>query len=188
MKTQSDNYEEIFREYRGKIVNFISRTAGNDCAEDISQEVFLKIASSLDSFRNESSLSTWIYKIAFNAAMDYLRRKKNMPLVCDLSDRRLFYRKDSDYLTYEFKLIQDEMNECICSYIKQLPPRYKAAIVLREYEGMSSVQIAEVLGIKPDSAKTLLKRAKKILRSKLEDACSFYYNELNILSCEKKHS
>ena len=72
MKTQSDNYEEIFREYRGKIVNFISRTAGNDCAEDISQEVFLKIASSLDSFRNESSLSTWIYKIAFNAAMDYL--------------------------------------------------------------------------------------------------------------------
>jgi len=186
MSSDTLNFNDIFQNYRIKILNFLSRTVGNDHAEDIAQEVFLKVSSSLKLFRNESSISTWIYRIAFNTAMDFLRKQKNKPLVCDLADKNLFYRRESDYLTEEFKLIQDEMNECICSYIKQLPPKYKAAIILREYEGMTVSQISEVLGIKLESAKTLLKRARKLLRSKLENACSFYYNEMNLLSCEKK--
>ncbi|MBP9022313.1 MAG: RNA polymerase sigma factor [Spirochaetes bacterium] len=186
MSSDTLNFNDIFQNYRTKILNFLSRTAGNDHAEDIAQEVFIKVSSSINSFRNESAISTWIYRIAFNTAMDFLRKQKNKPLVCDLADKKLFYRQNSDYLTDEFRLIQDEMNECICSYIKQLSPKYKAAVILREYEGMSSSQISEVLGIKPESAKTLLKRARKLLRNKLEDACDFYYNEMNILSCEKK--
>jgi len=188
MSSDTLNFNDIFQSYRSKIINFLSRTAGNDHAEDIAQEVFIKVSSSINSFRNESAISTWIYRIAFNTAMDFLRKQKNKPLVCDLADKKLFYRQNSDYLTDEFRLIQDEMNECICSYIKQLPPRYKAAIILKEYEDMTVTQISEILEIKPESAKTLLKRARKLLRSKLENACTFYYNELNLLSCEKKQS
>ena len=186
MNPEKPDYNEIYRIYRPKIINFLSRTAGNDYAEDLAQEVFLKISSSLHSFRNESAVSTWIYRIAFNTAMDFLRKQKNKPLVCDLVDKKLFYRRESDYLTEEFRFIQNEMNECICSYIKQLSPKYKTAVILREYEGMNASQISEVLGIKPESAKTLLKRARKLLKSKLEEACNFYYNEMNLLSYKKK--
>jgi RNA polymerase sigma-70 factor (ECF subfamily) len=182
------SYEEIYRDYYERIVSFFSRSVGASSAEDLAQDVFVKVHRSLDTFERRSSVYTWIYRIAVNALIDHLRKIKNEKKIikCDLADRTLFYRSDSNYLTEEFKIVQNEMHECICSYIKMLPDRYKTAVILHEYEGMGIREIAESMDIKPDSARVLLKRARKKLRELLNNACDFYYNEMNSLSCEKK--
>ncbi len=182
------SYEEVYRDYYERIVGFFSRSVESSQAEDLAQDVFVKVHRSLAAFQQRSSVYTWIYRIAVNVLIDHLRKIKNEKKIikCDLADRTLFYRPDSNYLTEEFKIVQNEMNECICSYIKMLPDRYKTAVILHEYEGMGFREIADSMNIKPDSARVLLKRARRKLRELLNNACDFYYNEMNSLSCEKK--
>jgi RNA polymerase sigma-70 factor (ECF subfamily) len=177
-------YEEIYKKYHGKILNYLSRTIGIDDAEDMTQDVFLKVYKSLDNFNHESSIYTWIYRIATNCLIDKMRKKKIIDR-CNLIDKILFCKTNPEYLTEEFKIIQNEMNECICSYIKILQPNYHTIIVLREYEMMSIDEIAYIMDINVTNAKKMLFRAKKKLRELLIKQCEFYYNEKNQLSCEK---
>lgn len=83
-------------------------------------------------------------------------------------------------------MAEQEMKECICSYIKMLPAQYHAIIILREYESMPVLEIARVMDIKTDNAKKMLSRARAKLKRLLAERCNFYYNEQNRFSCEKK--
>jgi RNA polymerase sigma-70 factor (ECF subfamily) len=98
----------------------------------------------------------------------------------------LFYKADVNYLTEEFKIVRDEMKECICSYIKMLPANYRTVIILREYEAMPINEIAFIINCKKDTAKKLLSRARNKLKKLLTEKCQFYYDELSRFSCEKK--
>jgi RNA polymerase sigma-70 factor, ECF subfamily len=179
-------YEQIYKIYSDRILKYLSRTVGHEDAEDLTQEVFIKVHKSLNTFKNKSSVYTWIYKIATNIAIDYMRNKSRIIDKCNLNDKALFCKKNIEYLTEEFRIVDMEMHECICSYIKTLPPKYHTIIVLRKYESMSVKDIARIMNIKIETAKKQLSRAREKLREILIERCNFYFNENNLFSCEKK--
>jgi RNA polymerase sigma-70 factor, ECF subfamily len=178
------NYDEIYKTYFRKIKNYISRTAGVEESEDITQEVFIKVYKSLKDFKGNSNVYTWIYRIATNLIIDKMKKKKIVDR-CNINDIILFGKANPEYLTEEFRIARDEMKECVCSYIKTLKSKYHLIIVLREYESLSIDEIAHVMEITSENAKRTFSRAKKKLKELLIKQCTFYYNEKSQLSCEK---
>lgn len=178
------SFNELYAAYYGRILQYLSRAVGSDEAEDYTQEVFIRVLSSLETFEGKSSEYTWIYRIATNLLIDRMRKKKIVVDRCNLIDKALFCKSDPGYLLAEFKIVQDEMNECICTYIKMLPTPYRVMLVLKEYENLSVTEIASILDISPENTKRRLSRSRARLKKILADQCRFYYNEGNQLSCE----
>jgi len=178
------DFEEIYRENYDIIFKYLSRNVGSESAKDLAQNSFVKVFEKIDSFKGESKISTWIYRIATNEMIDLMRRQKRESVKkCDLADKALFSLKESRFLSSELKLIHEEMKECICSYIKQLPQNYHTAIILKEYELKTNSEIASIMNRTESNVSKILYRARIRLRKLLEDACLFYFNENNDFSC-----
>ncbi len=187
-------FQEIYRIFQPRIVRYLTRLIGEHEAEDLAQEVFVKVAQGLKDFRGESQLSTWIYRIATNAALDRLRS----PAFQRMAEKRLSGdsiregEEDKDDRavkkgpSVEQKLIRKEMNECIRDFIENLPENYRAVLTLSELEGLKNTEIAEILGITLDTVKIRLHRARSKLRKELQTHCSFYRDEQNELACDLK--
>ncbi|MBI4013200.1 MAG: RNA polymerase sigma factor [Candidatus Rokubacteria bacterium] len=176
--------QTIYGEFQPKICRYLSRLVGATDAEDLTQEVFVKLSQALSSFRGESSVSTWIYRIATNTALDRLRspsvqRAARAPL-------ELLPLATEQPLGIEHDLGRKEMNECIRRYIDNLPPPYRSALVLSEDEGLTNQQIADVLGISLETVKIRLHRARSRLRNQLGSGCTFYRDDRNEHACEPK--
>ena len=188
-------FQQVYDEYHAKIFRYLTRVVGQSEAEDVTQEVFVKVGQALETFRGESQLSTWIYRIATNAALDRLRQ----PSVRHGGERLLPVesiaetKADVDIRTGELKasteqkLIRSEMNGCIRGIIQALPEHYRAVIVLSELEGLKDGEIAEILGLTLQTAKVRLHRARAKLRKELAAACVFYRDERNELACDRKN-
>jgi RNA polymerase sigma-70 factor, ECF subfamily len=164
--------------------SILTRLVGATDAEDLTQEVFVKVGQALPSFRGESKVSTWIYRIATNTAFDRLRspsfqRAAQAPL-------EVLALATEEPPGIDEDLARKEMNECIRRYIDNLPPPYRSAVVLSEDEGLTNQQIADVLGISLDTVKIRLHRARSRLRSELGSGCAFYRDDRNELACEPK--
>lgn len=195
MNHEKLEFQEIHDTFRPKIHRYLTRFVGEHEAEDLTQEVFVKVSQALKTFRGESQLSTWIYRIATNAALDRLRspsfrqmvqkRLANDPIA--LSE---IEPSDKDVLTgektpsLEISLIRKEMNECIRNFVENLPTDYRTVVVLSELQGLKNNEIAEILGVSLDAVKIRLHRAKAKLRKELETHCSFYRDERNELACD----
>jgi RNA polymerase sigma-70 factor (ECF subfamily) len=186
MNSLQNQYDEIYNNYFDKIVRYLSRSVGSEDAADMAQDVFIKVFDSLHRFDDRSSISTWVYRIATNHLIDKMRKRTIKVDRCNITDKELFSKTEVNYLSEEFRIVQNEMNECICSYIKLLPSNYRTIIVLREYENMPLDEISIIMDLKKENTKKMLYRARKKLRAILDKQCEFYYNELNYLSCEKK--
>jgi RNA polymerase sigma-70 factor (ECF subfamily) len=176
--------QTIHDEFQPKIRRYLRRLVGPTDAEDLTQEVFVKVGQALPSFRGESKLSTWVYRIATNAAFDRLRspsvrRAARTPL-------ELLPLVPETPPSVDQDLARKEMNECIRRYIDALPPAYRSALVLSEDEGLTNQQIADVLGISLDAVKIRLHRARGRLKSQLGSGCGFYRDDRNELACEPK--
>lgn len=166
---------------------------GENDAEDLAQEVFAKIGQALKAFRRESRLSTWIYRIATNAALDKLRHNsstrdvKNKPLediVENEEDRDVWTGEQTG--STEQRMIRQEMNGCIRKIIETLPEGYRSVIVLSELEEMKNGEIADILGLSLQAAKVRLHRARTRLKKELSTACVFYRDDRNTLACDRK--
>ncbi len=182
------HFSTIYNEYYPKIVRYLTRLVGELEAEDAAQEVFVKINHSIDSFRGESSLSTWIYRIATNTAMDHLRKPSSrMTKPVEECDEEDAGPVDTAPL-HDTLLIRKDMNECIRGIVDNLPEDYRTVLILSEFEGLPNAEIAEVLGISLDTTKIRLHRAKARLRKELECHCNFYRDERNELSCDRKNT
>jgi RNA polymerase sigma-70 factor (ECF subfamily) len=183
-------FSSIYDEYYPKIVRFLTRLIGELEAEDAAQEAFVKIDRALESFRGESSLSTWIYRIATNTAMDHLRRPSSKRSLLATEDKDLSSDEDTGPIDskplLDTVLIRKDMNDCIRSVVDSLPAEYSTVLVLSEFEGLANSEIAEVIGISLDTAKIRLHRARTKLRKALEVKCNFYRDDRNELSCDRK--
>jgi RNA polymerase sigma-70 factor (ECF subfamily) len=181
-------FNDIYREYHQKILHYISKLASNEEAEDITQEVFEKVDRGLAGFKGKSQLSTWIYRIATNAALDRLRspsfKRSAEELMEEAEDRNVW--TNNKKAPVDQQLIRKEMSECVQEHIDKLPTDYKAVILLSEQEGLTNQEIADILQISIDNVKIRLHRARKSLKRILDEACDFYHNEQDILACDRK--
>jgi RNA polymerase sigma-70 factor (ECF subfamily) len=185
-------FEEIYKELQPKILRYVSQMVGSQEAEDITQEVFIKVSRSLSGFKGESRLSTWVYRIATNSALDRLRSPSRKDADKMLEPEDLEMIEDGDLWTEHQKakpdeeLVRKEMNACIREFIKKLPPDYKTVMILGELEGMKNKEIADILQVSLDTVKIRLHRARARLKKELEEGCSFYYDERSELACDRK--
>jgi RNA polymerase sigma-70 factor (ECF subfamily) len=182
-------FQHIYDAFRPKIHDYLARLTGADEADDLTQEVFIKVSRGLKGFRGESKLSSWIYRIATNAALDHLRRPSQMTTEMSSVDTEREeepVRLRGKVSFIDQQLIRKEMNACIRNVIKKLPADYRTVIVLGELEEFKNHEIAEILQVSLDTVKIRLHRARKKLKKELENLCCFYRDERNVLSCDLK--
>ena len=183
------DFEGIYQEYKPKIERYLANLSSEAEASDLTQTVFLKVSQSLDSFRGESSLSTWIYRIATNTAHDHaassLAKQKSTEQLFD-DDGSIDDLPDTGSPGSDQEYIRREMNACIRGVIEKLPENYRTVLLLSEFEELTNPDIADILDISIDTVKIRLHRARTALRKAMESACSFYHDERNELMCDRK--
>jgi RNA polymerase sigma-70 factor (ECF subfamily) len=166
---------------------------GRNDAEDLTQEVFLKVSNGLGDFEGRSRLSTWIYRIATNAALDRLRsrssREDSRKVELDTADDGLEAEKirmEETTLSAEREAIRNEMNDCIREFVDRLTQDYRTVIILSEMKDLKNQQIADILDISIDAVKIRLHRARARLKAEFEAGCDFYHDEDGGLACDRK--
>jgi RNA polymerase sigma-70 factor (ECF subfamily) len=171
LKGRDDGFEELVRRYQRPIVSYVYRMTGDyDAALDLTQEVFIKVYNSLARYRPEYKFSTWIYRIAHNAAVDHLRRQPSRPQGLDRTAR--------DGESYERPVASDapspeqlseraELRAEIEDVIQQLPASYRELIELRHGHDLSYDEIAEVTGLPLGTVKNRIFRAREAMRQPL---------------------
>jgi len=193
MTINQQDVPTLYSEYYPKIVGYLRRLVGEAEAEDVAQEAFVKVSRSLESFRGESQLSTWIYRIATNTAMDHLRKpstKRSERQTAGAEEDEEFYEDpvvDSAPL-HDTLLIRKDMNDCIRGLVNDLPENYRTVLVLADLEELSNAEIADVLGLSLDTVKIRLHRARTQLKKFMDHACHLYHDPRNVLSCDRRPS
>jgi RNA polymerase sigma-70 factor, ECF subfamily len=187
MNASTADFKSLHDRFRPRILRYVTRLIGEAEAEDVTQTVLLKVNEGLASFRGESSVSTWIYRIATNVALDRLRQRAGQPVT------ETGYEFDENDLppaaqgpSIETAAIREEMNACIDEFVDRLPENYKKVTILREIEGFTNSEIAAILGVNLDTVKIRLHRARERLRKDLEAGCRFSRDESADLACERK--
>ena len=189
------SFSSVYDEFYNKIHHYLKRLVGEFEAEELTQIVFEKISRNLSSFKGDSKLSTWIYRVATNTALDRLKSQSFKysfagplaPLPINLTEAEKNVSSASRTVrSPDKKAIQNEMSECVREFVDRLPPDYQTIIVLKDFEGLTNKEIAEVLEISLDSAKIRLHRARKQLKESLASGCDFYIDERSVLACDRK--
>jgi len=188
------DFQTVFNEFRPKIARYLARLAGHEESEDLCQEVFCKVNQRLPSFKGEAKLSTWLYRIATNAAVDHFRKKK---AVCarfveacaeENWDADMVTFPSEAYHSLQHGFEQREMNACIRQLFDTLPEKYRTILLLSEIEGFTNKEISEIVGLNLGTVKIRLLRGKEHLRSKVNNQCTLSFNRSNEIVCERKES
>jgi RNA polymerase sigma-70 factor, ECF subfamily len=171
--------EAIVDRYENRIFTFGLKMCGQlQDAEDITQDTFLNAFKYLDSFREETKLKNWLFKLAATACIRKRRKKKCEP-DHELSLETSFANEDGAFGTYDIpdwsdepsnNVLQAEMKNVINQSIKALPHKYRLVFNLRDIEGFSTKETAEILEISIEAVKTRLHRARTALREKISHA------------------
>ena len=189
---KENNFSAIYSEFYPKITHYLTRLVGEHEAEDVAQTVFEKVNTNLSTFKGESKVSTWVFKIATNAALDRLKspsykRTPSGPLapvpLQTVENIEMAFNKPS---SPDQKVIRDEMSDCVREFVDRLQTDYRTILVLNELEGFTNTEIADILQISVDAAKIRLHRARAKLKKELEKGCDFYHDERSELACDRK--
>lgn len=192
MDNTEAEFQKIYEDHYPRIVRYLRRIVGEADAEDVAQEVFVKVHQALDGFRGESKMSTWIYRIATNTAMDRLRSSssKIRSASSGLADQddsaaEMAQLSDDSVPRLDTLLIRKEMNDCIRGIVDSLPENYRTVLVLSDLEGMTNAEICEVLGLPLETVKIRIHRGRKRLKKELDSSCHFYRDDRNELACDR---
>lgn len=167
-------YEELVERFQNPVYNLIYRLLGDPSdAYDVVQEVFLKVFRNVEHFRSDSSLKTWVYRIAVNEAHNYRRwtfrhRGKQVPLEDDPEGQPSFGEilPDDGPSPFDHVLDQERLF-LIEEALAQITPVYRTAVVLRDLEELSYDEIAEILGISIGTVKSRILRGREAMRQQL---------------------
>jgi RNA polymerase sigma-70 factor (ECF subfamily) len=164
-------YEELYRRYGSRLFNVAYRMTGNATdADDLLQEIFLLVFRRLDTYRGEAALGTWLYRLAVNCCLDYVRSKqgKQQKATGFLEDL-----PDMDPVapgSWRPDRVLDRME--LEQAIAKLPPSYRSAFVLHDVEGLEHHEVGEMLGIAVGTSKSLVHKARQRLRLLLRGAAA----------------
>jgi RNA polymerase sigma-70 factor, ECF subfamily len=175
MNEVESDFQKIHADFRPPVQRYLTRLVGEYEAEDLTQEVFVKISRALKTFRGESQLSTWIYRIATNAALDRLRDpsiKRIAPEgLADDSDAAEDIWSGADAPSLEQQACRKERYECYRDFIENLPVNYRTVVALSELGELAANEIADVLGLSVDVVKIRLHRGRTRLLKALQGYC-----------------
>ena len=163
--------EKVWEVFHPELKKFIrKRVPEEQSAEDILQEVFLKIHTRIDTLRDAEKLQSWIYQIARNTIADFYREHRatlELPESLLLPDEPLI---DDD--------VVKELIPCIKAMVDSLPHDYRQALVLTEYEGLTQRELAERMNLSFSGAKSRVQRGREKLKGMLLDCCHFEFDRL----------
>ena len=191
MGTSGLRFADVYNEFHEKVNRYLGRMVGKNDAEDLTQEVFLKINKGLPDFKGKSSLSTWVYRIATNAALDRMKSRSYREATETVALEEMSHEPENrgageESLSAEREAIRNEMTDCIQEFVAKLPIDYRVAILLSEIKELRNQQIAAILGISLDAVKIRLHRARVRLKAEFEAGCDFYHDEEGTLACDRK--
>jgi RNA polymerase sigma-70 factor (ECF subfamily) len=169
-------FEYLVQKYRKSMVNFMYRMSHNSAvAEDLAQEVFLRVYRSRESYEASAKFTTWLYRIATNLAVNHARdtrheRPENQ-VSLDEPDQETGMTMDvpDDSLSAEENIVKRERMAAIRNRVYSLPERQKLAVIMHKYQQMDYRQIADVLKLSESATKSLLFRAYETLRTQLRE-------------------
>ena len=166
-------FEKLVLLCEKRVYNLALRYANNESdAMDISQEVFLRVYRGLGNFKEESSITTWVYRITVNAAIDMVR-KKERHIESSLTGYGEDEEKEQDIIdtshSPELEYDKIELRETMNSAIKMLSEEHQQVIIMRDINGMNYTEISEILNIEEGTVKSRLFRARSHLRTILTD-------------------
>jgi RNA polymerase sigma-70 factor (ECF subfamily) len=166
------SFEQLVRRYQRPIAAYVYRMVGNyESALDLTQEIFINVYNSLSRYRSEFKFSTWIYKIAHNAAVDHLRRSstREQSLVAGTESDSYDLPIESANPTPEQESERKERRGEIESVVRTLPANYRELIILRHSQDLSYEEIVEVTGLPLGTVKNRLFRAREMMRQQFVD-------------------
>jgi RNA polymerase sigma-70 factor, ECF subfamily len=166
------SFEELVRRYQRPISAYVYRMVGNyESALDLTQEIFIKVYNSLRQYRSEFKFSTWIYKIAHNAAVDHLRRTstREQSLIQSAEGDTFELPIESGRLSPEQESERKERRVEIETVVRSLPANYRELIILRHSQDMTYEEIVDVTGLPLGTVKNRLFRAREMMRQQFVD-------------------
>jgi RNA polymerase sigma-70 factor, ECF subfamily len=154
-------FAAIVDRYKDRVFRLLSRYCRDSVeCEDLAQEVFLKVFRKLHTFNHESQFFTWLYRIAANAATAHLSRASTRRLRL-VEDTSTFDQSDDCFESPTASLEQEEVASATRAIVESLPEKFRTILVLREFEGLSYTDIAEVLGVQLGTVESRLFRARQ---------------------------
>lgn len=167
LKGGDNEFEELVRRYQRPIHSYVSRMLNDyESALDVTQEVFIKVFNSLDRYSSDYKFSTWLYRIAHNAAIDHMRRNSGnlQSIETETSDGAYELQIESSLPSPELEQERSEWRAEIEAVVKCLPAAYRELIVLRHSQDLSYDEIAEITSLPLGTVKNRLFRAREMMR------------------------
>ncbi len=163
LEGQEKGFEMLVRKYQNRVLNIAYSLTGQSAeSEDIVQEAFLKAYDGLKSFKGNSEFFTWLYRITVNTAYDFLRRRRRF-----VSDEGVIGRSASDGDGPQDTLIKKEREELVHLALAEVPLKFRAALVLKDIEGLSYLEISRVLGCGIGTVESKIYRGRQFLKEEL---------------------
>jgi len=177
----------IYDQYYPKVRKFILALVKDEwVADDLIQETFIRVQQNIESLKDPSKLSSWIFRIAYNLCQDHFRQlklsRKEESIDQEETDglKEALIQKGPDT---QKELEQRQMGECVQNQINLLPDTLRTVLVLFDIMEFSHQEIADILGLTIKNVKVRLHRARKKLKAILEEKCTFERDERNVLVC-----
>lgn len=171
MPHMTTSVEAIWDSFNTPLARFIRRRVPDaQAADDLLQDVYVKMHTHIDNLRDHQRLRAWVYQIARNAVHDYYRSlKPALPLLEDVIE------PTEDDATDE---MAERLSKSVREMVDNLPEPYREALILSEFHGLTQKQMAEQLGISLSGAKSRVQRGRKLLREMLFACCHFQFDRL----------
>ena len=175
-------FESLWDEFSLELGHYIKSKVGNTHdAEDILQEVFIKIFRNIDKLEKKEAIKSWLYKITKNTIIDYYKKKKEVVL----APEKMLNIEDEDFTEDN---MNEELSNCLKKMIFDLPDKYRQVYDLYENQNMKHKEIGEKLDISLSASKVRLKRAKEHFKKNLIECCDFQVDRYgNIIDYKRKH-
>ena len=169
-------FEELYNQHKNLVYNLALQYVQNiEDAEEITQDVFVSVYEKLDSFRQESKHSTWLYRITINKSLDFLKAKKRQKRFSFFTS--LFHEETgevkhqvSDFNHPGIMMEEKEQLKKLFTLINELPDNQKTALILMKIEEKSQVETGEIMNMSPKAVESLVQRAKSNLAKKLNQS------------------
>lgn len=168
----------VWNKFSDKLKNFLRKRVGDvSIADDLLQEVFVKIHLGLPKLKDEKRLENWVFQIAYNQVNDFYRAQSKEKL--ETIDEYAFAEETST---------DHDLADCLVPFIASLPDTYRDAVILSEVEGLKQKVVAEKLNISLSGAKSRIQRGRELIKQHFVECCHFHLDENGQLKGEHNHS